>query len=250
MKIFVLNLVSKRARVAFTSVLLVFVVVLASIVGAISGIVSEDMINASSDNLPYDKIVIIDAGHGGEDSGAVGVTGVLEKDLNLQIALEVGRAFEEKGYVVVYTRTDDRLLYTEEENIHGIRKISDLKNRCKVADKYPESIFVSIHMNSFGSSKYSGLQVYYSEKNEESRALADAIQNKVISDLQKDNNRVIKPGKNMYILENIDNTAVLIECGFITNEAECKKLSEKEYQKELSFSIVCGIIEYMEKKSD
>ncbi len=250
MKVFVLNLVSRRARVALTSLLLIFVVIVASAVGVISGIIGEEMIGASTDNLSYDKIVIIDAGHGGEDPGAVGVTGLLEKDLNLQIALEMGRVFEEKGYVVVYTRTDDRLLYTEEENIHGIRKISDLKNRCKVAQRYPNSIFVSIHMNSFGSGKYSGLQVYYTEDNEKSRALADAIQNKVINDIQNDNNRVTKPGKNMYILENIDNTAVLIECGFLTNEAECKKLSQKEYQKELSFSIVCGIIEYIENQTD
>ena len=142
------------------------------------------------------------------------------------------------------------MLYTEEENIKGIRKISDLKNRCKIAARYPNSVFVSIHMNSFGSSKYSGLQVYYSEKNDESRLLADSIQNKVINDLQKTNNRVTKPGKDMYILENIDNTAVLIECGFLSNKEECEKLSEKEYQKELSFSIVCGIIEYIEEKTN
>ena len=250
MKIFVLNLVSKRARVVFTSLVLVLLVIASSVVGAISGIISEEMVGASADNIPQEKIIIIDAGHGGEDPGAVGVTGVLEKDLDLQIALEMGRMLEEKGYVVVYTRTDDRLLYTEEENIHGIRKISDLKNRCKVAARYPEAIFVSIHMNSFASSKYSGLQVYYSEKNESSSALADSIQNKVVTELQKDNNRMTKPGKSIYVLENISNVAVLVECGFLTNEVECKKLSEKEYQKELSFSIVCGIIEYIEKKNN
>ena len=247
MKIFVLNLVGKRARMAFVSLSLVLVIVLATAIGFVARTFGEELISAVADATPYDKIVIIDAGHGGEDSGAVGITGVLEKNLNLQMALEIGKAFEEKGYVVVYTRTDDRLLYTEEENIHGIRKISDLKNRCKIAERYPNSIFVSVHMNSFGSAKYSGLQVYYSENSEESRSLADSIQNKVTTDIQKDNKRVTKPGKNMYILENIDNTAVLIECGFLTNEAECKKLSEKEYQKELSFSIVCGIIEYIEK---
>ncbi len=250
MKIFVLNLVSKRVRVVFTSLILVLLVIAASVVGAISGIISEELVGVSVDNIPQGKIIIIDAGHGGEDPGAVGVTGVLEKDLDLQIALEMGRMLEEKGYVVVYTRTDDRLLYTEEENIHGIRKISDLKNRCKVAARYPEAIFVSIHMNSFGSSKYSGLQVYYSEKNESSRALADTIQNRVATDLQNDNNRVPKAGKSIYVLENISNVAVLVECGFLTNEAECKKLSEKEYQKELSFSIICGIIEYIENKND
>ena len=249
MKIWVVNLSNRKTATAFLSLALVLVIALATAVGIFTSIYGEDIINASTDSVLRNKIVIIDAGHGGEDPGATGVNGVYEKDLNLQIALEMGRVFEDKGYTVVYTRTDDRLLYTEEENIHGIRKISDLKNRCKVGDKYPEALFISVHMNSFGSSKYSGLQVYYTENNDDSRLLADAIQNKVAEDIQKDNKRVIKPGKNMYILENISNTAVLIECGFLTNEAECKKLSQKEYQKELSFSIVCGIIEYIEKNN-
>ena len=250
MKIFVFNLARHKVIKICVSLLLVLTVVLSTGVGIATKIYGESLASARADALPYEKIVILDAGHGGEDPGAVGKNGLYEKDLNLEITLEIGKALEEKGYIVVYTRTDDRLLYKEEENIKGIRKISDLKNRCKVAERYPESLFVSIHMNSFGSSKYSGLQVYYSDGNEDSRALADAIQNRVINDLQKSNNRVTKAGKDMYLLENITNTAVLIECGFMTNPEECKKLSEKEYQKELSFSIVCGIIEYMEKNND
>ncbi len=192
-----------------------------------------------------DKIIIIDAGHGGEDAGAIGVNGIYEKDLNLAVALEIGKELENKDYVVVYTRTDDRMLYKPEQNIKGIRKLSDLKGRCEVANRYPDSLFVSIHMNSFSSSKYSGLQVYYSEKNEESRNMAQAIQTAVKENFQPQNNRKTKSGKDMYLLENIENPAVLIECGFLTNSEECEKLSKKEYQKQLSFWIVCGIIEYM-----
>ncbi len=245
MKVFVVNFTNKRFFHGIIGLSLALIVVLATVIGVVMKINGNDIIIPAG-NTPFEKIVIIDAGHGGEDSGAVGVNGVLEKDLNLQIALEIGRAFEEQGYVVVYTRTDDRLLYKEEENIKGIRKISDLKNRCKVGEKYPEALFISVHMNSFGMSKYSGLQVYYQEENENSHAIADAIQAKVSGTLQPNNDRKTKPAEGMYILDNISNTAVLIECGFITNEAECKKLSEKEYQKELSFSIVCGIIEYIE----
>ena len=102
-------------------------------------------------------------------------------------------------------------------------------------------------MNSYKNSKYSGLQVYYSENNDSSYALASSIQQGVKSALQNDNNRQIKPGKDMYILENLENPAVLIECGFLTNPLECEKLTEKEYQKELSFAIFCGIIEYINK---
>lgn len=247
MKIFVINLIKRDTITALVGIAVALTVLLSAAIGVVTRVYGEELILQSADAIPYEKIIIIDAGHGGEDPGAVGVNGSLEKDLNLDIALQIGKMLEEKGYIIVYTRTDDRLLYTEEENIKGIRKISDLKNRCKVAERYPESMFISIHMNSFGSEKYSGLQVYYSEKNDQSRNLADSIQNKVRDNLQPDNNRVIKAAKDMYLLENMENNAVLIECGFLTNKEECKKLSEKEYQKQLSFSIVCGIIEYMDK---
>jgi N-acetylmuramoyl-L-alanine amidase len=190
------------------------------------------------------KLIILDAGHGGEDSGAVGCNGVLEKDLNLSIVNVLGEMFENEGFSVIYTRSDDKLLYKPEENIKGIRKISDLKNRCKIAAEYPDALFVSIHMNSFGAEKYSGLQVD-SSVDDESQRLAECIQNSVVERLQPDNNRKVKDGKNIYILENVENTSVLIECGFLSNRLECEKLSQKEYQKRLSFSIFCGIIEYM-----
>ncbi len=193
------------------------------------------------------NLVIIDAGHGGEDPGAVSKDGVYEKNLNLEIAKEIGNILTEKGLAVIYTRVDDKLLYTEEENIKGIRKISDLKNRCKIAAEYPNSIFLSIHMNSYGNPKYSGLQVYYSQSNENSKALADSIQDSVKSEVQNQNNRVTKAGKDIYVLEHTPNVSVLVECGFLTNPAEAEKLSQKEYQKRLSSAIVCGIIKYKEQ---
>ena len=141
------------------------------------------------------------------------------------------------------------MLYLPEENVKGMRKISDLKNRCKITAEYDNCIFVSIHMNSYGASKYSGLQVYYADGNEESRELAHKIQSAVREKLQPNNHRQIKNGDSIYLLENSKGTAVLIECGFLTNPEECQKLSEKEYQKELSFSIICGIIEYINEIS-
>ena len=172
-----------------------------------------------------------------------------EKDLNLAVANEIGTLLTERGYAVIYTRKDDRLLYTEEENIRGRRKVSDLKNRCKIAAEYPNSIFISIHMNSFGMSKYSGTQTYYSKNNEGSEYLASCVQSSVKNNLQPTNTRKIKEGRDIYVLENIDNVGILIECGFLTNSEECEKLSEKEYQKRLSLAIVCGIIEYKESVS-
>ena len=248
MRIFVLNLSRHRLIYTMVSIALVVTIMIFATVGIVIGTGDGLQIQAA-DSLPYEKMVIIDAGHGGEDSGAVGVNGILEKDVNLELALQVGKMLEEKGYLVVYTRTDDRLLYKEDENIYGIRKISDLKNRCQIAERYPGALFVSLHANSFASEKYSGLQVYYTEGNDDSYALATSVQQRVINDVQKDNTRTVKSGKSIYILENVTNTAILIECGFLTNKEECEKLSQKEYKKELSFSIVCGIIEYIEKKT-
>ena len=209
---------------------------------------SDLTISASADEEK--SIIILDAGHGGEDCGAIGASGVYEKDLNFDITMQVGKLLEGYGYKVVYTRTEDKLLYKPEEDIKGIRKISDLRNRCKISEEYENAIFISIHMNSFSDSRYSGLQVYYSERNGQSSPLAQAIQTSVKTNLQTNNKRKIKASEGMYLLDNLDMPAILIECGFLSNLEECKKLSEKEYQKELSFSIVCGIIEYMDKISD
>ena len=246
MKIITLNLRRTVTLVRLGLRLVAFLLVLTVCV-QISSVAFEraDLRAEEVANIAEKNTVIIDAGHGGEDCGAIGVSGVYEKDLNLEVAMLVGELLTEQGYTVVYTRTEDRLLYTEAENVKGIRKISDLKNRCKIGAEYNDSIFISIHMNSYGDARYSGLHAYYAPGNEESERLAHTIQNKVREDTQPTNNRVPKPGKNMYLLENLENTAVLIECGFLSNIEECEKLSQKEYQKELSFSIVCGIIEYM-----
>ena len=221
---------------------------------AIIFFVTLDLIDKNAISSPVSadtgRVIIIDAGHGGEDSGAIGINGVYEKDLNLAISLLIGEELTKMGYTVVYSRTEDKMLYLPEENIKGMRKISDLKNRCKITMQYEDSILISIHMNSFGSSKYSGLQVYYADGNNESRVLATKIQNAVREKLQLENNRQVKNGKSLYLLENSSGTPVIIECGFLSNQSECQKLSQKEYQKELSFSIICGIIEYINEIDD
>lgn len=230
--------------------IILFVLLIFSFSLSMAFVASEEklFIDAVSDNGK--KIVIIDAGHGGEDCGAIGVNGSYEKDLNLQVSFKLGEYLENAGYTVVYTRTEDKLLYTAEQNIKGFRKIYDLKNRLKIAEQYPEALFISIHMNSFGEDKYSGLQVYYSVNNTESEEIAGSVQSEVKNRIQPENNRMAKKGKDIYLLENASNNAILIECGFLTNEEECKKLCEKEYQKELSFAIMCGIISYENKSGN
>lgn len=196
------------------------------------------------------RTVIIDAGHGGEDCGAVGVNGSFEKDINFAVSNMLSDMLKMAGFDVILTRTEDKLLYTEEQNIKGKRKIYDLKNRLAIAEANPDAIFISIHMNKFPIEKYSGLQVYYSENTDDGKALADAVQRSVSKRLQPDNNRKIKKaGSGIYLLDKAVNTAILIECGFMSNGAECERLSDKDYQRTLSFCIFCGIIEFIENKN-
>jgi len=205
--------------------------------------------NVSSANEETERIFILDAGHGGEDCGAIGRNGVYEKDLNFAMAMELGSQLEDMGYTVVYTRREDKLLYTEEENIKGLRKIYDLKNRVKIAAKYPSAVFISLHMNSFSDPQYDGLQVFYSKNNPESYTLAVSIQAQVKEKIQPNNKRAIREGNGLYLMENLFCPAILIECGFLSNPEECEKLCEKEYQKQLCFSILCGIIGADAKKN-
>jgi len=240
MFIYVINI----KRMLKTLKVISIILIITTVFWTITSLIDKNAVSTAA-SAETGKVIIIDAGHGGEDAGAIGINGAYEKDLNLAIALEVGKELANRGYTVIYTRTEDKMLYLPEENIKGMRKISDLKNRCKLTDAYEDCILVSIHMNSFGSSKYSGLQVYYADGNEESRMLATKIQNSVREELQPENKRQIKNGKSLYLLDNSNGTPVIIECGFLSNEAESEKLSQKEYQKQLSFSIICGIIEYI-----
>ena len=194
-------------------------------------------------------LIVIDAGHGGEDVGAVGYNGVYEKDLNLELALTVGQMLMDEGYCVFYTRTEDKMLYSDEQNIKGMRKIYDLKNRVSIVNEKKPYIFISIHMNYFIEEKYSGFEVYYRVGDEDSRALAYDVAEEVKLGALPENKRIPKATDEMYLLKNTSCIAILLECGFLSNAEECEKLCQKEYQKQLSFSIVCGMIRY-ESRND
>ena len=200
---------------------------------------------------PDGYTVVIDAGHGGEDGGAVGFDGVLEKDLNLKVSMMLCDMLSSAGVRAVMTRSDDRLLYTEEQNVFGHRKENDLKNRLVISEKYENGILVSIHMNRFPQESCRGMQVYYSANDVGSRALAASIQDGVRDSLQTYNTRSIKPAdSSIYLLSRSQNPAVLVECGFLSNREECEKLSCEDYQRRLSFVIFCGIIEYISSNDD
>ncbi len=240
--------VMKEKKYRFFAPLITFVLLTVFLFVIIPILLScaESVPVAAVDN---ERIFVLDAGHGGEDCGAIGQNGVYEKDLNFAMTMELGCQLADMGYTVIYTRTEDKLLYTEEENIKGLRKIYDLKNRVKLVEDYPSAIFISLHMNSFSDPKYDGLQVFYSKNNQESYTLAASVQAQVKEKLQPKNNRAIREGTGLYLMENLMCPALLIECGFVSNPAECEKLCEKEYQKQLCFAILCGIIGADAKKN-
>lgn len=195
--------------------------------------------------FPDGFTVIIDAGHGGEDGGATGANGILEKELNLTLAKMLCQRLDSEGINCVMTRSTDTLLYDRSQDYEGRKKALDAKARIELAKKYPSAIFVSIHQNAFPVEKYSGFQVYYSENDGRSAILAKIFEDTVRTDLQPDNNRHAKSsdGK-IYILDQITCPAVLLECGFISNIKECELLCSAEYQKKLVEILAKAVIEY------
>ena len=193
--------------------------------------------------------VVLDAGHGGADCGAIGKNGALEKSLNLIFAETLASLFREAGVNVVMTRRGDALVLKAGEENAPSRKACDLKNRAEIANNIEGALLVSIHMNSFPEEKYNGFEVYYSLNTPQSRLYAEAIHAKVKEKHEPDNRRRAKGSDSIYLLNHSENPAVLIECGFLSNAADAAKLSDKDYQKELCFSIFCAIMEVKENSS-
>ncbi len=193
------------------------------------------------------RTVIIDAGHGGEDGGAVGVTGLVEKDLNLDLAKRLCALLEADGVRVIMTRTEDVLLYDRGADYQGRKKVLDLAARQAIGDANPDAIFVSLHANTFPEQIYHGLQVWYSPNNQKSALLAESVRAEVVGTLQPDNHRQSKQaGSNIFLLHKLQIPTVLIECGFLSNPAECGALADPVYRDRLAHALYRGIVAYYE----
>ncbi len=234
----------------FASTLALSIII--SAIAVICAIVESSLTSSSktvsvTENQETDLVFIIDPGHGGFDGGAVGQTGVLEKDINLDIATDLHELFTLSGTEAYLTRTSDVMLY--DENNSRSRKAQDVRNRVSFTQSFVNPVFVSIHQNKFPVSKYSGLQVYYSQNNSNSKILAESIQDQVKSKLQNDNNREVKKsGSTIYVLKNLDCPAVLVECGFLSNPSEETLLSDSTYRKKLALCIFSALINYQDAK--
>ena len=200
---------------------------------------------AQNEPDPLDFTVVIDAGHGGEDGGAVSASGIVEKNINLAIAKKLQTMLEMNGIKVVMTRETDILLYDRAVDYRGRKKALDLAARKRIAQETENSIFVSIHLNAYPQTQYHGLQVWYSPNNESSRALAQSIQDTVRASLQPENDRQVKQAtSSIYLLHHLHSPAVLVECGFLSNPEEAAKLAVEDYQNELAFLLFTAILNH------
>lgn len=188
------------------------------------------------------RVIVIDPGHGGIDPGALGYNGVKEKEIVLQIAKRLDQLFSQAGAKVLLTRESDKDLSTPGSGSLLERKREDLANRVELANKNKANLFLSIHVNAFPSSKWSGAQTFYQKGQDESKMLAETIQSELIRILGN-TSRAAK-AENFFTTRNTNMAAAIIEVGFISNPTEAKLLSETAYQRKLALAIYSGVVKY------
>lgn len=203
---------------------------------------------AMSKSNQYFPNIIIDAGHGGVDSGAVGIDNVLEKDINLSIALKLRDLLDASGFNTTMTREIDASIHNKNADSIRAKKVSDMKNRLNLVNADANNLLISIHQNKFEESQYNGAQVFFSKNNPRSQEFAQSIRAAIVGLLQKDNSREIKPSpKGVFLLNKATVPAVIVECGFLSNNDDVKNLLDETYQEQMAFSIYCGFLDFWRK---
>lgn len=190
------------------------------------------------------KIIALDAGHGGPDGGARSMDGLEEKDVNLAIALHLRDYLQQSGALVVMTREDDRDLASPETKGYSKRKTEDLLKRAEFVTKQKSNLFVSIHLNSIPSPRWSGAQTFFYPNHADNSTLATLIQEEMKRNL-KNTDRVAKQAdKEIYLLKALTIPSALVEVGFLSNPGEAQLLRDPAYQKKIATSIYQGILRY------
>lgn len=231
---------NKRLIVIF--IVLVLIILLVILINLSSE--EEVEVQVTNSTAVTSRVVVIDAGHGKPDEGAVGIYGTTEEAINLRIALKLQALIEQSGGIVYLTRSDENGIYSQESNTIREKKVSDSKNRVSIGNQEDVDIFISIHLNKYPSSIYSGWQTFYQEGNEDSMRLAKCIQDNLNNSISKPNNRVPLVLKTTYIMKHVENITVTVECGFLSNPEEAKNLESDEYQDKLAWGIYIGVQEY------
>lgn len=209
-----------------------------TLIAIILMIVVNSKTRFASELIEMQVDVILDAGHGGIDGGAVSADGVCEAPITLAIAQKTRDLFGFCGRTALMTRSDDQSLQYQPEASTRQNKNADLHARLEIARQYPQCPFLSIHLNQFSQAKYAGAQVFYGGAGQE---LALALQDRLRAVLDPENDRVCKPApEGVFLMKNIQSPAVTIECGFLSNPEECAKLQQDDYQTKIALAIVSG----------
>lgn len=191
------------------------------------------------------RTLVIDAGHGGFDGGAVGATGTTEQDINLSIAQRVQSLAGFFGVSTTMTRINEQALDYDPSRPVRDNKVADIKAREQLVQDEKNPVFVSIHLNKFSDPQYHGAQVFYSSNHAGSRALAELLQAALIAGCDPSNNRQARPAEqSIYLMKVLTCPAVIVECGFLSNPAEEALLGDEEYHKKLAACIVAGYLQY------
>ncbi len=200
---------------------------------------------AEDDNSQADEqgdhnnfVILIDPGHGGFDPGKVSPDGIEEKKINLEISLKLKDALTAKGFSVSLTRDTDRALNSPDASS---KKTSDLRYRTNRAAELNADLYISIHQNSYSAEYVHGAQVFYYSTSSAGKCLAETIQQYLISDVDPDNTRMPKGNSEYMVLVESPCTAVIVECGFLSNSQECLKLCDPEYQTSLADAIAKAV---------
>ncbi len=188
-------------------------------------------------------VIVIDAGHGGRDSGKISVDNVTyEKDINLAIAYKLKSYLEAEGITVIMTRETDDGLYVESDSN---KKAADLRRRIEVIERAAPVLVISIHQNSYHESYVRGAQTFYYTSSMEGKALAEIIQEQLCLSLDPENERKAKANDSYYLLKKTSVPIVIVECGFLSNPEEAALLTNGDYQDRVAFQIHLGVMQYL-----
>ena len=227
--------------VAFLLFLSILMAILFALAEKIHPRSEVDVLN--KDGTSHPKTIVLDAGHGGEDGGASSSEGLLEKDLNLDLALAMREILLANGINVILTRETDTLLYDRNVDFQGRKKMLDMAARLKITNDTPDAIFVSLHMNTYPHPSCQGVQVWYSENNDSSFEIAKTIHSTTQTLLQPENDRPVKrSGSSIYLLHKLQCPAVLVECGFLSSPEEAALLADESYRQQLALTLCMGIL--------
>ena len=229
-------------------IITIFLMVFVSLFAFSFKIANNNMLNKEITTetvaLPVtNRVIVIDAGHGTPDEGAESNNGVTEAEINLRIALKLQNLLEQSGAKVILTRSNETAIYDIDKKTLREKKVSDIHNRVKIGNESSADIFVSIHLNKIPQNQYWGWQCFYNQ-NEKSKILAENLQNNLNEAIQKENKRIAMKLDTVYIMKNVEIPISIVECGFLSNEEEEKRLQEDDYQNRLAWGIYNGITDY------